>query len=70
MVISGDKSVSTAEHISVTGNRPYNPGKRPPVRTDQPCYKQPIPDLSGPASAQTAGGPGLDTAPAQKAPLK
>jgi hypothetical protein len=40
------------------------------VRTDQPCYKQAIPDLSGPASAKTAGGPGLDAAPAQKAPLK
>jgi phospholipid/cholesterol/gamma-HCH transport system substrate-binding protein len=52
------------------GNRPFNPGKRPPVRTDQACYKQQIPDLSGPASAKTAGGPGLDAAPAQKAPLK
>jgi virulence factor Mce-like protein len=52
------------------GNRPYDPRKRSPYRPDVPCYTQQIPDLSGPASAKTAGGPGLDTAPAQKAPGK
>jgi phospholipid/cholesterol/gamma-HCH transport system substrate-binding protein len=52
------------------GNRPYDPRKRSPYRPDVPCYTQQIPDLNGPASAKTAGGPGLDTAPAQKAPGK
>jgi phospholipid/cholesterol/gamma-HCH transport system substrate-binding protein len=71
----GKSSAGTPEQFgnlvsAPLGNRPYNPGKRPPVRTDKPCYQQQIPDLSGPASAKTAGGPGLDAAPAQKAPLK
>jgi phospholipid/cholesterol/gamma-HCH transport system substrate-binding protein len=52
------------------GNRPYDPRKRTPYRPDVPCYTQQIPDLNGPASAKYAGGPGLDQAPAQKAPLK
>jgi phospholipid/cholesterol/gamma-HCH transport system substrate-binding protein len=75
MISLGKASTNSGEQFgnlvsAPLGNRPYNPQKRPPVRTDQPCYKQQIPDLSGPASAKTAGGPGLDTAPAQKAPLK
>jgi hypothetical protein len=49
------------------GNRPYDPRKRSAYRPDVPCYTQPLPDLSGPASAKTEGGPGLDQAPAQRA---
>src|SRR5205085_6844521 len=33
------------------GNRPAFPGKRPPYRPDVPCYKNPLPDLNGPAAA-------------------
>jgi phospholipid/cholesterol/gamma-HCH transport system substrate-binding protein len=52
------------------GNRPYDPRKRSPYKPNVPCYTQQIPDLNGPASAKVAGGPGLDQAPAQKAPGK
>jgi phospholipid/cholesterol/gamma-HCH transport system substrate-binding protein len=36
------------------GNRPAYPGKLPPYVDDQPCYKQQLPDLNGPAAAKTA----------------
>ena len=35
------------------GNRPFYPGKIPPYRPDQPCYRQKLPDLNGPAAAKT-----------------
>jgi virulence factor Mce-like protein len=35
------------------GNRPYDPRKRSPYRPDFPCYKNPLPDLNGPASAKS-----------------
>jgi phospholipid/cholesterol/gamma-HCH transport system substrate-binding protein len=36
------------------GNRPAYPGKLPPYVNDQPCYRQKLPDLNGPAAAKTA----------------
>jgi phospholipid/cholesterol/gamma-HCH transport system substrate-binding protein len=36
------------------GNRPRYPGKLPPYKADEPCYKQRLPDLNGPAAAKTA----------------
>ena len=36
---------------SATG--PRYPGKVPPYVDDQPCYKQKLPDLNGPAAART-----------------
>jgi phospholipid/cholesterol/gamma-HCH transport system substrate-binding protein len=34
------------------GNRPFYPGKIPPYRPGQPCFKQKLPDLNGPAAAK------------------
>jgi phospholipid/cholesterol/gamma-HCH transport system substrate-binding protein len=46
------------------GNRPFYPGKLPPYRPDQPCYKQELPDLNGPAAAKVAPSRGAATAQA------
>jgi phospholipid/cholesterol/gamma-HCH transport system substrate-binding protein len=35
------------------GNRPAFPSKKPPYKPDAPCYKQPLPNLNGPAAAKT-----------------
>jgi phospholipid/cholesterol/gamma-HCH transport system substrate-binding protein len=35
------------------GNRPFNPGKRSPYRTDVACHTQELPDVNGPASAKS-----------------
>ena len=35
------------------GNRPAYPGKRPPYKPDEPCYRQKIPDVNGPAAAKS-----------------
>ena len=44
------------------GNRPFYPGKQPPLRDDQPCYKQKLPDLNGPAAAKAPpSNPGSTT---------
>jgi virulence factor Mce-like protein len=44
------------------GNRPAFPGRRPPKRSDQPCYRQQLPDLNGPAARKaTPSGPGATT---------
>jgi phospholipid/cholesterol/gamma-HCH transport system substrate-binding protein len=34
------------------GNRPFYPGKVPPYVSDNPCFKQKLPDLNGPAAAK------------------
>jgi phospholipid/cholesterol/gamma-HCH transport system substrate-binding protein len=47
------------------GNRPRYPGKVPPYEPDEPCYRQQLPDLNGPAAAKTApitGATGTTTA--------
>ncbi len=36
------------------GNRPAYPGKLPPYVSDQPCHRQQLPDLNGPAARKTA----------------
>jgi phospholipid/cholesterol/gamma-HCH transport system substrate-binding protein len=36
------------------GNRPFIPSKRPPYRPKATCYKQPRPNLNGPAGAKSA----------------
>jgi virulence factor Mce-like protein len=38
------------------GNRPFYPGKIPPYRPKEPCYRQKLPDLNGPAAAKSAPG--------------
>jgi phospholipid/cholesterol/gamma-HCH transport system substrate-binding protein len=35
------------------GNRPFFPGKRPPYRPEEPCYRQTPPELNGPAAAKS-----------------
>ena len=54
----GSKSSNTGElfgnNVQVPlGNRPADPGKRPPYKPDYPCYKNKLPDLNGPASAKS-----------------
>jgi virulence factor Mce-like protein len=44
------------------GNRPRYPGKLPPYKPDEPCYRQQLPDLNGPAAAKTAPINGATTA--------
>jgi virulence factor Mce-like protein len=68
----GNSSTNSGEQFgnlvaAPLGNRPFDPRKRSPYKPDVPCYTQELPDLNGPASAKTAGGPGLDQAPAQRA---
>jgi virulence factor Mce-like protein len=43
------------------GNRPFYPGKLPPYRPDQTCYKQKPPDINGPAAARRAPSSGAAT---------
>jgi hypothetical protein len=43
------------------GNRPRYPGKLPPYEPDEPCYRQPLPDLNGPAAAKTPPNSGATT---------
>jgi phospholipid/cholesterol/gamma-HCH transport system substrate-binding protein len=55
----GSKSTSTGElfgnNVQVPlGNRPADPGTRPPYKPDVPCYKNRLPDLNGPAAAKSA----------------
>ena len=35
------------------GNRPAYPGKVPPYVDDEPCYRQKLPDVNGPAAAKS-----------------
>jgi phospholipid/cholesterol/gamma-HCH transport system substrate-binding protein len=44
------------------GNRPFYPGRIPPYQPDQPCYRQKLPDLNGPAAAKVAPGARVTTA--------
>ena len=45
------------------GNRPAYPNKKPPYKPDEPCYKQKIPDVNGPAAAKSSpSGSPTDTA--------
>jgi phospholipid/cholesterol/gamma-HCH transport system substrate-binding protein len=55
----GDKSTSTGElfgnNVQVPlGNRPADPGKRPPYKPDVPCYTNKLPNLNGPAAAKSS----------------
>ena len=45
------------------GNRPFYPGKLPPYKAGQPCFKQQPPDLNGPAAARVPPSQGAPTAP-------
>jgi phospholipid/cholesterol/gamma-HCH transport system substrate-binding protein len=36
------------------GNRPFYPGRKPPYRPNEPCFRQTRPDLNGPAAAKSA----------------
>ncbi len=48
------------------GNRPAYPGKIPPYEPDEPCHRQQLPDLNGPAAARTSPlTPGAQTADAR-----
>jgi virulence factor Mce-like protein len=45
------------------GSRPFYPGKIPPYKPNEPCYKQKPPDLNGPAAAKAPpSNPGATTA--------
>jgi phospholipid/cholesterol/gamma-HCH transport system substrate-binding protein len=35
------------------GNRPFYPGRKPPYRPNEPCFRQTLPDLNGPAAAKS-----------------
>jgi phospholipid/cholesterol/gamma-HCH transport system substrate-binding protein len=35
------------------GNRPFYPGRKPPYRPNEPCFRQTPPDLNGPAAAKS-----------------
>jgi ABC-type transporter Mla subunit MlaD len=51
------------------GNRPAYPGKRPPYRPGQPCHRQRLPDLNGPAAAKSGpltGNPSATAATARR----
>jgi phospholipid/cholesterol/gamma-HCH transport system substrate-binding protein len=55
----GSKSASSGElfgnNVQVPlGNRPADPGRRPPYKPDFPCYKNELPDLNGPAAAKSS----------------
>ena len=48
------------------GTRPAFPGKRPPYKPDVPCYKNPLPDLSGaPTGAPDGGGAAARATPSR-----
>jgi virulence factor Mce-like protein len=48
------------------GNRPRYPGKLPPYKPEEPCYRQQRPDLNGPAAAKTLPINGATAASARK----
>jgi phospholipid/cholesterol/gamma-HCH transport system substrate-binding protein len=55
----GSKSANTGElfgnNVQVPlGNRPADPGRRPPYKPDVPCYTNKLPDLNGPAAAKSS----------------
>jgi virulence factor Mce-like protein len=50
------------------GNRPRYPGKLPPYKPNEPCYKQQRPNLNGPAAAKTAPINGATTTAATSTP--
>jgi phospholipid/cholesterol/gamma-HCH transport system substrate-binding protein len=51
---AGSVSQLFGNNIAVPlGNRPFYPGRRPPYRPDEPCYRQQRPDLNGPAAAKS-----------------
>jgi len=65
----GDQTVSTGKVGGATGDvlfanatakplgtRPAFPGKRPPYRSDQPCFEQKLPDVNGAAVGKPDGG--------------
>jgi hypothetical protein len=60
--LTGDKLFGNAV-LSPLGTRPKFPGKLPPYNSSFPCYRNPLPDLNGPASEPgpppTAIGEGL-----------
>jgi len=47
------------------GTRPRFPGKRPPYRPDQPCYRQTPPDLNAAVVGPPDGGQGSATDPSR-----
>jgi virulence factor Mce-like protein len=54
----GSKTASTGQLFGNNaevplGNRPAMPTKRTPYRPDFPCYKNPLPDVNGPAAAKS-----------------
>jgi hypothetical protein len=58
MVSLGSKSTGTGQLFGNNpevplGNRPAYTGKKTPYRPDAPCYKQPLPDVNGPAAAKS-----------------
>jgi virulence factor Mce-like protein len=55
----GSKSTNTGQlfgnNVQVPlGNRPADPGQRPPYKPDVPCYTNKLPDLNGPAAAKSS----------------
>jgi len=55
----GTKSTNTGElfgnNVQVPlGNRPADPGARPPYKPDVPCYTNKLPNLNGPAAAKSS----------------
>jgi len=55
----GSRTASTGQlfgnNVAVPlGNRPAYPGRRPPYRPNEPCHKQKLPNLMGPAAAKSA----------------
>ena len=53
--------LSTSLPTPPLGNRPRYPGKLPPYRPNEPCYRQQPPDLNGPAAAKTLPNSGATT---------
>jgi phospholipid/cholesterol/gamma-HCH transport system substrate-binding protein len=47
------------------GNRPVFPGRVPPYRADQPCFRQKLPDLNGPAARKSEPSGGGSTTAAR-----
>ena len=58
MISLGDRSTSTGQlfgnNVQVPlGNRPAYPGRTPPYRPNEPCHRQQLPDVNGPAAAKS-----------------
>jgi phospholipid/cholesterol/gamma-HCH transport system substrate-binding protein len=51
------------------GNRPFYPGRVPPYRPNEPCFRQQLPDVNGPAAAKSNPS-GQRTATARTARLR